>query len=163
MLATIQKQQNSYIVKFNRLLPHPVNAVWGLLTENGNLQKWMSNLEIIDLRKNGKFHFNMNDGTDAYKEITITDYAEKEILEIDWGTDTVRFELSSTSSGSLLVLLESIGELTEHTPKDLAGWHICLDLLSDLLNGTVHEEFPMEEWKKWFTEYKQLVGDVEKI
>ncbi|MEB2300155.1 SRPBCC family protein [Lysinibacillus xylanilyticus] len=163
MLATIQKQQNSSIVKFNRPLSHSVDAVWAVLTENEKLQKWMNNLEIIDLRKNGKIHFNMNDGTDTYMEVTITDYVEKEVLEFDWGKDTVRFELSPTSSGSMLVLLESIGELTEHTPKDLAGWHICLDLLSDLLNGTVHEEFPMEEWKKWFVEYKQIADKAGKI
>lgn len=163
MLATIQQQQNNYVVKFNRPLSHSVDAVWAVLTENGKLQKWMNNLEIIDLRKNGKIHFNMNDGTDTYMEITITNYVEKEVLEFDWGKDTVRFELFPTGSGSILVLLESIGELTEHTPKDLAGWHICLDLLSDLLNGTVHEEFPMEEWQQWFAEYKQIVHDVEKI
>lgn len=163
MLATIQKQQNNYFVKFNRPLAHSVDAVWTILTENGKLQKWMNNLEIIDLRKNGKIHFNMNDGTNAFQEIAITDYAEKKLLEFDWGKDTVRFELSPTSSGSILVLLETIGELTEHTPKDLAGWHVCLVLLSDLLNGTVHEEFPLEEWQKWYAEYKQLVDDVEKI
>ncbi|KOP80982.1 activator of Hsp90 ATPase 1 family protein [Lysinibacillus sp. FJAT-14745] len=163
MLATIQKQQNNYIVKFNRPLSYSVDAIWTVLTENEKLQKWMNNLEIIDLRKNGKIHFNMNDGTNAYQEIAITDYAEKNILEFDWGKDTVRFELSPTSSGAILVLLETIGELTEHTPKDLAGWHICLDLLSDLLNGTVHEEFPMEVWQKWFAEYKQLVDDIKEI
>ncbi|MGE7674599.1 SRPBCC family protein [Lysinibacillus sp. NPDC094403] len=163
MLATIQKQQNNYVVKFNRLLSHSVDAVWAVLTENEKLQKWMNNLEIIDLRKNGTIHFNMNDGTNAYKEIAITDYAEKEVFEFDWGKDTIRFELSQTGNGSILVLLETIGVLTEHTPKDLAGWHICLNLLSDLLNGTIHEEFPMEEWQKWFVEYKQLVDDVEKI
>lgn len=162
MLATIQKQQNNYVVKFNRPLLHSVDAVWAVLTENGKLQKWMNNLEIIDLRKNGKIHFNMNDGTDTYMEITITDYMEKEVLEFDWGKDTVRFELSPTGNGSILVLLESIGELTDHTPKDLAGWHICLDLLSDLLNGTVYEEFPMEEWQKWFAEYKQLLHEGDK-
>ncbi|TQR34385.1 SRPBCC family protein [Lysinibacillus sphaericus] len=163
MLATIQQQQNNYVVKFNRPLSHSVDAVWAVLTENEKLQKWMNNLEIIDLRKNGTIHFNMNDGTNAYKEIAITDYAVKNILEFDWGKDTVRFELSPTSSGSILILLESISELTEHTPKDLAGWHICLDMLSDLLNGTAHDEFPMEEWHNRFAEYTQLVDDVEKI
>ncbi len=163
MLATIQKQQNSYIVNFNRPLSHSVDAVWAVLTENDKIQKWMNNLEIIDLRKNGKIRFNMNNGTDTYLEITITDYVVKEVLEFDWGKDTVRFELSPNCNGSILVLLESIGELTEHTPKDLAGWHVCLDLLSDLLNGTVHEEFPMEEWQKYFTKYKQIVDEARKI
>ncbi|MEY9971112.1 hypothetical protein ABH966_001478 [Lysinibacillus sp. RC46] len=84
-------------------------------------------------------------------------------MKFDWGKDTVRFELSPTDNGSILVLLETIGGLTDHTPKDLAGWHICLNLFSDLLNGTVHEKFPMEEWQKWFAEYKQLVDAVEEI
>ncbi|MGE7109832.1 SRPBCC family protein [Lysinibacillus sp. NPDC047702] len=163
MLATIQKQQNHYIVKFSRSLPHPTEKVWAALTENDKLQKWMNNLEIINLQKNGKIHFNMNDGTDDFLEIQITDYVVKEVLEFDWGNDTVRFELSPIDNGSVLLLAESIGELTEHTPKDLAGWHICLNLLSDLLNGTIHEEFPMEEWQKRFTEYKQLIAKIEKI
>ncbi|WP_286923428.1 MULTISPECIES: SRPBCC family protein [Lysinibacillus] len=162
MLATIQKQQNHYIVKFSRLFPHPTETIWAALTENDKLQKWMSNLEIIHLQKNGKIHFNMNDGTATFLEIQITDYVEKEVLEFNWGNDTVRFELSPTDNGSVLLLAESIGELTAHTPKDLAGWHICLDLLSDLLNGTIHEEFPMEEWEKQFTEYKKLVAEVKK-
>ncbi len=160
MLAIIQKQPNNYVAKFTRPLSHSVDAVWAVLTENGKLQKWMSNLEIIDLQKNGKMHFKMNDGTEAFQEITITDYAYREVLEFDWGKDSVRFELTTTSDGSLLVLQETISELTNHTPKDLAGWHICLELLCDLLNGIVHDEFPMEQWNKWFVEYELLVEDV---
>ncbi|WP_155593331.1 SRPBCC family protein [Lysinibacillus cavernae] len=160
MLATIEKQSNHHVVKFKRPLPYSVDAVWAVITKNENLQKWMSNLEIIDLRKNGKMHFNMNDGTDAYEEIAITDYAEKQVLAFDWGTDTVRFELSSTEDGSLLLLVETLQELTDHTPKDIAGWHICLDLLADLLSGVEHQSFPMEDWQQRFSEYKNLVETV---
>ncbi|MET4563381.1 uncharacterized protein YndB with AHSA1/START domain [Lysinibacillus parviboronicapiens] len=161
MLATIQKQPNNYVVTFTRSLAHSIDAVWAVLTENDKLQKWMSNLEVIDLQKNGKMHFNRNDGTDAFEEITITDYAKQQTLEFDWGKDSVRFELSMTREGSILVLQETISELTDHTPKDLAGWHICLELLCDLLNGIVHDEFPMEQWRKWFAEYELLIAHVE--
>ncbi len=51
MLATIQKQPNNYVVTFTRSLPHSIDAVWAVLTENDKLQKWMSNLEVIDLQK----------------------------------------------------------------------------------------------------------------
>jgi uncharacterized protein YndB with AHSA1/START domain len=81
MLATIEKQNNRHVVTYKRPLPHSVDAVWEGITTNENLQKWMSNLEIIDLRQNGKMHFNMNDGTDIYEEIAITDYVETQILE----------------------------------------------------------------------------------
>ena len=104
----------------------------------------MGNLEIVDLRKNGKMKFNMNDGSGGFEILTIVDYVEKEIIEFNWGKDTVRFELSPTVEGSLLVLNESIREITTHTPKDLAGWHVCLEQLYDLLNGVIHEEFPMD-------------------
>ncbi|MEK5233743.1 SRPBCC family protein [Lysinibacillus sp. FSL K6-0232] len=160
MLATIEKQTNHYVATFERPLPYSVDAVWAAITKNENLQKWMGNLEIIALHKDGKIHFNMNDGTDAYEEITITDYIEKEVLEFDWATDTVRFELSSTANGSLLLLIETIQELTDHTPKDLAGWHICLDLLANVLNGIEHQHFPMENWQQHFVEYQKLTEAV---
>ncbi|MGE7843032.1 SRPBCC family protein [Lysinibacillus sp. NPDC093712] len=162
MLATIHKKQTGYIALIECSLSHSISAVWAVLTDNGKLQKWMSNLEMIDPKKNGKMRFNMNDGTDAFIDIAITDYIEQEVLEFDWGKDCVRFELSPTSEGSLLVLHETIGQLTDHTPKDLAGWHICLEQLSDLLNGTVHEAFPMEAWQKWLAEYTILLQEVEK-
>ena len=84
----------------------------------------MSNLEIVDLQKNGEMKFNMNDGTGAFKILTITNYVEREILEFDLGKDTVRFELSPSTTGSLLVLNESIHEITDHTPKDFAGMYV---------------------------------------
>lgn len=68
MLATIEEQSNHHVATFKRQLPHSIDVVWAAITENDKLQKWMSNLEIIDLRKNGKMHFNMNDGTDAYEK-----------------------------------------------------------------------------------------------
>lgn len=160
MLATIKKHSDCHVVTYKRPLPHSIDTVWKAITTNENLQKWMSNLEIIELRQHGKIHFNMNDGTDTYEEIAITDYAKKQVLEFEWGQDRVRFELSPTDNGSLLRLIETLQELTDHTPKDLAGWHICLDLLSDLLNGVEHQSFPMENWQQRFNEYKKLIDDV---
>ncbi|WP_445478698.1 SRPBCC family protein [Lysinibacillus irui] len=160
MLATIKKQSDCHVVTYKRPLPHSVDAVWKVITTNENLQKWMSNLEIIDLRQDGKMHFNMNDGTGTYEEIAITNYAEQQVLEFEWGQDRVRFELSPTDNGSLLLLIETVQDLTDHTPKDLAGWHICLDLLTDLLNGVEHQSFPLEDWQQRFNEYKNLIADV---
>ncbi|MFJ7737001.1 SRPBCC family protein [Lysinibacillus sp. NPDC097287] len=157
MFATINKQQDGYLAQFIRSLPYSVEVVWGVLTVNDKLQKWMENLEIVDLRKNGKMKFNMNDGSGSFEILTIVDYVEKEIIEFNWGKDTVRFELSPTAEGSLLVLNESIREITAHTTKDLAGWHVCLELLYDLLNGVLHEEFPMDNWKNSYEQYKLIV------
>lgn len=46
---------------------------------------------------------------------------------------------------------------TTHTPRDLAGWHICLDVFQALLDGT-----PMEsrggEWDEWYNSYKNAIA-----
>lgn len=116
----------------------------------------MSHLQAVDLRKGGIIRFNMNDGTGTFEDMEITDYEALSVLEFTWGEDRVRFEVSAKPEGSLLVLKEFIGTITGHTPKDLAGWHICLDSLSALLDGQAID-FQMEEWKEWHEKYVLLV------
>ena len=54
MLAVIEKVEGGNIARFERLLKHSVEQVWAVLTENDKLEKWMSNLEIEELRKKGQ-------------------------------------------------------------------------------------------------------------
>ena len=63
MQAVIEKEGNGIIARFDRQLDHSVEKVWGALTENDQVGKWMSNLEMKDLRKDGTIKFNMNDGS----------------------------------------------------------------------------------------------------
>jgi hypothetical protein len=54
--------------------------------------------------------------------------------------------------GCRLVLQRKIQTITDHTSKDLAGWHVCLDVIDVLLNGktiTSREE----QWKAVYPEY----------
>ncbi|MCY9658876.1 SRPBCC family protein [Paenibacillus chondroitinus] len=159
MLASIHKKENGYIAQFDRPLGHAISEVWAVLTDNERLEKWMANLQADDLRKGGHMKFDMKDGSGTLIDMEITDYEPLSVLEFMWGKDRVRFEVSARSEGSLLVLKEFIGTMTDHTPKDLAGWHVCLDMLSALLDGQVME-FPMDEWKKWYEQYGELVKQV---
>ncbi|MDD9272293.1 SRPBCC family protein [Paenibacillus sp. GCM10023248] len=157
MLASIRKNDNGgFLVQYDRPLPHAAAKVWAALTENHLLEKWMSNLQTVDLRQGGVIRFHMNDGTGAFENLEITDYEAFAVLAFTWGADRVRFEVSDKPEGSLLVLQEFVGTLTEHTPKDLAGWHVCLDMLSALLDGQAID-FPMDQWKVWYEKYIELV------
>ncbi|MGE6257093.1 SRPBCC family protein [Heyndrickxia sporothermodurans] len=159
MLAKIEKAETGYVVQFQCSLNASIEEVWSALTENDRLEKWMSNLQIVDLRKGGTIKFNMNDGTGESFDINIIDSHQSSVLEFEWGRDRVRFELSPQSSGCLLVLKEFIQELNDHTPKDLAGWHVCLDMMKELLNGN-KMDFPKDEWEKWYEQYKIEVNQI---
>ncbi|GAB6429818.1 SRPBCC family protein [Bacillus luti] len=157
MIATIDKQSNEYVVQFDRYFPYSIEKVWSVLTDNNKLKKWMSNLQIENLKIGGIIKFDMMDG--SFLNIDILDCKINSTLEFTWDKDRVRFEIHKEENGSVLILKEFIHELTDHTPKDIAGWHICLDLFSSVLQGE-EKEFSKDEWKYWFDKYKVMTDEL---
>ncbi|MNJ63403.1 hypothetical protein D3C77_593010 [compost metagenome] len=99
----------------------------------------------------------MQDGT--FEELEITELKLYSILEYTWGEDLVRFELEPEPGGCRLLLIEKLQQITDHTPKDLAGWHVCLDVIQKLMDGAAME--PREqEWKGWYEKYVQLMKEL---
>ncbi|KKZ92964.1 hypothetical protein B4147_2200 [Bacillus wiedmannii] len=157
MIAEIQKVTDGYIVKFERQFPYKIEEVWSVLTENSKLKKWMSNLQIESLKTNGVIKFDIMDG--SFINIDILECQVNAVLEFTWGKDRVRFEIHKEENGTLLLLKEYIHDLTDHTPKDIAGWHICLDLFSSVLKGE-EKEFSKDGWQQWFEIYNVKVLEV---
>ncbi len=157
MIAEIQKVTDGYIVKFERQFPYKIEEVWSVLTENSKLKKWMSNLQIESLKTSGVIKFDMMDG--SFINIDILECQINKVLEFTWDKDRVRFEIHKEENGSILFFKEFIHELTDHTPKDIAGWHICLDLFSAVLEGE-EKEFSKDKWQQWFEIYKEKVIEV---
>ncbi|MCM3570690.1 SRPBCC family protein [Neobacillus mesonae] len=154
MLAVIEKAEGGYTARFERHLKHSVEEVWSWLTENEKLAQWFNELRVGDLQKGGYMKFNMPDGT--FEELSIYELEANAVLEFSWWADTVCFELSQESAGCQLIMFEKLAEITDHTPKDLAGWHVCLDVIEALMDGRTIER--MEEWKKWYEKYKEAAG-----
>ncbi|NOU85222.1 activator of Hsp90 ATPase 1 family protein [Paenibacillus sp. LMG 31460] len=160
MLASIQKVEGGYVARFDRPLKHSVEKVWAALTENVKLARWMSNLQVEDLRIGGNIKFDMKDESGTFIDTKITDFQPYSVLEFEWGNDRVRFELYPKPEGCLLVLNEFISAITDHTPKDLSGWHICLDMMYALLDGHPMD-FPKADWEKWYEKYKIAVSSID--
>lgn len=157
MLAKLQKVEEGYRATFDRHLPQPIDDVWVMLTDNDKLPLWFSELKVKDLRVGGIIEFNMPDGSTI--DMEITDFKARSILEYTWGEDLVRFELSPEAEGTHLILTETIYNITDHTSKDLAGWHVCLDVIAAILDGRKIES-RKEEWKKWYEQYTQAVNEL---
>lgn len=150
MQASIQKKENHYLARFERKLKHPVRDVWAMLTDNDRLAFWFDELRADELRKGGAMTFDMGDGT--FERMEITDYEPQSVLEYEWGEDRVRFSLHPESEGCLLVLEETVNRITDHTAKDLAGWHVCLEAVETILDGGKPDDRE-ELWRHWHEKY----------
>ncbi|MBT2289302.1 SRPBCC family protein [Paenibacillus albidus] len=157
LLAELQSVQSGYEARFEVRVQHAVEKVWSFLTENDKLALWFSELKVEDLREGGVIKFDMQDGT--FEEMEITALKNHSILEYTWGEDLVRFELYPESGGSRLVLVEKLQRITDHTPKDLAGWHVCLEVIHALLDGRTLEDRE-QEWKMWYPRYTELLSNI---
>ncbi|MGU3471819.1 SRPBCC family protein [Paenibacillus sp. D51F] len=155
MLASLTPVTEGYEARFERRLKHPAEKVWSSLTANDKLAEWFPELRVDELREGGVIRFDMQDGT--FKELEILELQEHAVLEYTWGEDRVRFELYPEPGGCRLVLIETIRKMTGHTPKDLAGWHVCLDVIAALLDGRTTAR--MEEWKLAYEDYRLLVEE----
>ncbi|WNR44520.1 SRPBCC family protein [Paenibacillus roseipurpureus] len=154
MLADLQPVEGGYVVRYERHWQHTVDQVWAWLTENEKLVQWFPELEVVELREGGGIKFNMPNGT--YLTMDILACVPKSVLAFTWDKDSVRFELHAESDGSCrVVFCEYVHHITEHTPRDLAGWHVCLDVIEALLDGRVIES-RKDRWNSWYPKYKQL-------
>lgn len=152
--ATIKKQNELTIAEFNRTIPHPIESVWKMLTVNEQLQKWFPELEIEQLHPDGKIRFDF--GNESYEEMIILEVSEPSSFAFNWDTNTMSFELSENADGqTALKLSEDIAEVTPHTPRDIAGWHACLDDIAAILDGVSVKAGPAENWDGLYQYYKK--------
>lgn len=157
MTTTIQPSGDKVIVQMEREFPYEIDLVWAMLADNRQLKKWFPELSIETLEEGGKILFDMTGG--EYEEMTITSLSEPNVIEYTWDKDLVRFDLTPTASASThMIFKETIETVTNHTPRDITGWHICLDAIEAIL---ANEALPdtQERFNKLFPIYKEKLID----
>lgn len=155
MIATIKKLNDVPVAVFEREMKHSPKEVWDYLTENDKLKQWFSELEVKSLEKGGHILFDFQDGN--YEKMEILDVKMEEVLEFVWPPkNTVRFELNDKDGHCQLIFKQFLYEITEHTAKDLAGWHVCLQVIETLLNGEEVKD-RKASWERVYPKYVEVV------
>ncbi|MGE0340485.1 MAG: SRPBCC family protein [Xanthobacteraceae bacterium] len=150
-------------IRFERLLPGPIERVWAYLTESDKRKQWFAGGEY-ELRKGGKAHLFFqhkniaNPGTEPPEQFRKMHdeghHWDGEILEVDtprmlkmtFGEHSeVTYELTEQSNGEVLLTLTH-RKLTADDLKNVApGWHAHLAILADRLNNRADTDF----WMLW--------------
>jgi uncharacterized protein YndB with AHSA1/START domain len=138
-------------VRFERLLPGPIERVWAYLTDAEKRSTWLA-AGPMELRVDGRVELNFHHADlsaektppERYKEIEgghtlhgrITRCDPPRLLSYTWGeSGEVTFELTSRGDDVLLVLTHRrLGDRAAMV-NVAGGWHSHLGILADNLDG----------------------------
>ncbi|MEQ8179870.1 MAG: SRPBCC family protein [Amphiplicatus sp.] len=154
------KRIDKTTVRFERLLPGPIERVWAYLIEPEKRMKWFAGGET-ELKPGGKaeFHFNHSRITDEkppkkYEDQngeikfdgTVLEASPPRLLVFDWPEENgertkVRIELEPRGDKVMLTLTHSLLEKRETMIGVSGGWHIHLDMLEAVLSDAPQPPF----------------------
>lgn len=135
-------------VVFERRLAHPVDVVWTAVTDPAGLARWFPCEVAVDLRVGGAMTFTFAPG----------EVLPGQVLELDpprrfaflWGDDPLTFELAPDGDGTRLTLTHALRTEGEGAAaRTAAGWHVCLDLLGEHLDGRPTSPPSAEPTAEW--------------
>jgi uncharacterized protein YndB with AHSA1/START domain len=169
--GTIEEIDGRHVLRFERLLQHPVDEVWEALTRPERMQDWFGEGEIdLDLVEGGVFEVRIT-GPAELVDAIITVAGEEGLIqhnmvlrveppvvfEHTFGApdSLVRWELQPEGDGCRLRLThtEPPGfSISEGGPRDLAGWHALLERLDHALGGG-RSDWRQERWQELRDEY----------
>jgi uncharacterized protein YndB with AHSA1/START domain len=132
------REDERWVLVLSREFAHPINRVWEALTEPGQLRRWAPFSPARDLAATGDVVLTMLDGGDGSENVEqsgrVLESEPPRLLVVRWGDDVLRWELTGTEDGVLLVLRHSFDDETM-VSSFAAGWHLCLDAADALMKG----------------------------
>ncbi|MDZ7693941.1 MAG: SRPBCC family protein [Balneolaceae bacterium] len=155
---------DSGTIRFECLLPGPIERVWAYLTESEKKEKWLAAIDI-DLKVGGKVylqfhHKNLTEDKDPfpekYKDLEngacftgeVTACKPPGLLSYTWSEESgasseVTYELFPKEDDSVLLLLNHrrLGDNQDQIIGAAAGWHTHLGILADRLAGRAPKAF----------------------
>jgi uncharacterized protein YndB with AHSA1/START domain len=137
--GTLEEREGQAVVRFERRLAHPVEKVWAALTEPGRMRAWWGDAEV-ELREGGAFVMRWTntdaEGNRAVMHATITELDPPRLLVTEGDMHgTLRWELEPDGDATVLRFSSTLELPDEFRTKVLAGWHLHLDLLAEVLDG----------------------------
>jgi uncharacterized protein YndB with AHSA1/START domain len=143
--TTLLNTDGRPVLRFERHLSQPVEAVWRAVTGPDEMRSWFPTRVEIDEWKVGAtltHHFDQHD-IEPLPGVVL-DWDPPRRARFTWGPDTIAFELTAASDGgTVFILTEELS--ANHAARNAAGWDGCLDRLQFGVEA--------ESWKPRFERY----------
>ena len=149
-------------IRFERVLAHPVDAVWHALTSPEEMIRWWGE-GVVELVEGGRFDvtwLNTDDeGNRAAMAATITGLDPPHLLETDGHEHGVlRWELEPEGEGTRLRFTSTLELPERFRTLHPAGWHWHLDALETILDGGEVDLAEVTGWEAIHERYVATLG-----
>jgi len=160
--AHVEKDGDTWTLVLIRQLRHTPEKVWEALTDPAQLRDWAPFDADKHLAAGETVHLTTVGAPAEHVTATTVKRADApRVLEYDWGGQNIRWELESVDGGTRLTLWHNIDR--NYIAMGAAGWQICLDVLTHLLDGDplgriVGGEAMQFDWPRLNAEYSKQFG-----
>jgi uncharacterized protein YndB with AHSA1/START domain len=171
------REDDTYVLRFERLLAHPTEKVWRALTEPEQLREWFPTDIEGERRLGARVRFVFREDAPTAAEMPelldhdpvdldgeITEFNRPRLLAYSWGEESLRWELEGVERGCRLVFTHTFTERSgiphpggprKKAARTASGWEICLERLAALLDA--FPEVPAAAQPNWQELYEGYV------
>jgi uncharacterized protein YndB with AHSA1/START domain len=137
-MSILELPDGRYVMRIERVLPHPPEKVWRGLTEVEHLRVWF--VEIVDYDRSA---LTFTEGAElsfvprtdaAIGQGRVTRADPPRLLEYTWDEEVLRWELEPVDGGCRLVFTNILGDRGTAEAVE-SGWHTGLDRLAARLDS----------------------------
>lgn len=133
--AALVELDGLQVMRFMRVLPHPVEKVWAALTIPERIADWLAPAEV-DLRLGGRYHVAWPGSAEGGWRHVIRALDPPRLLEIgSVERPATRFELTPDGDSCRLMMTDFLPLTLSQAGEVLAGWHLLLDGLPAAVEG----------------------------
>jgi len=154
-LGTLRHDGERYVLRYERRYRHPPEKVWRALVEPEELRHWFPTRIDGERRAGARLSFVFEGGEAPTLGGELRVFEPPHTLEYTWDDEVLRWELSATDEGSLLVFTTTF-EARAKAPRDAAGWHLCLQGLARRLD-LAQNQAPTP-WVALYEAYTRTIG-----
>ncbi len=163
-MAHLEKDGEKWTLVLVKELHHSPEKVWQALTDPAHLREWAPFDADGNLSTVGATVKLTTVGAPSLRvtETTVTRAVAPKVLEYNWGGFDMRWQLEAIGSGTRLTLWTNIDR--RFIAMGAAGWHICFDVLDQLLSGTPigrmvgPDAMKFGGWQQLHVEYAKKFG-----
>jgi uncharacterized protein YndB with AHSA1/START domain len=148
MNGTVHQDGDSYVLRFERRIDHPIGDVWEAIATPEGIRGWLGSARI-DLVGGGAVRLQFDKTVGNVVEGHVTAVEPPRVLEYTFGQDdsVLRWELRPDGDHATALVLTHRLPSSESLPETLAGWHTLIELIPAAIAGD-DPQWSKERWEE---------------